>query len=430
MKNVSKCVGGVPKCVGGYTHGSPTVEVPPAAARLESSGGARVYAEKEPREGARVRVEMKEVGDRVVKQEEARSPGLVRAAETMEGRFGEIFADYERQLNEMGSLLVVGEGNTRDQLEENARDVLERAAMVLRGEERSLLAVEEEIYRNIEDSREPLNPHPDESFRAGVALCKAAVSTVVRNMPPSSPEEVAEISLAVQEIVMDRVSRMVMASFVDYLLTKVKETQSEERRRFSRDLHDRLAHEMTVVVQSLELHEALVRREPQRAKERLELARQTSANALELMREFAQELRETETSDGLRIALENLMRISVPKGVKAEVLFEGVEEHMPDYVRDQLYMILREGVRNAVAHSGADSIAVEAKISPREVTALIWDHGPGFENSEAVTEGIGLSSMRERAELLNGSFEVISEQDRGTVVKVRLPLVRGENKAW
>jgi signal transduction histidine kinase len=374
---------------------------------------------------------MKEDGNRVVKQEVARSPGLVRAAETIEGRFGEIFADYERQLNEMGSLLVVGEGNTREQLEDNARDVLERAAKVLRGEERSLLAVEEEIYRNIEDSREPLNPHPDESFRAGVALCKAVVSTVVCNMPPSSssPEEVAEISLAVQEIVMDRVSRMVMASFVDYLLTKVKETQSEERRRFSRDLHDRLAHEMTVVVQSLELHEALADREPQRAKERLELARKTSANALELMREFAWELRETETSDGLRIALENLMRISVPEGVKVEVLLEGEEEHMPDYVRDQLYMILREGVRNAVAHSGADSIAVEAKISPREVTALVWDHGPGFENSEAVTEGIGLSSMRERAELLNGSFEVSSEPDRGAVVKVRLPLVRRENRA-
>ena len=357
--------------------------------------------------------------------------GLPRAARTMEERFGEIFARYVRLLEEAGSLLVVGEGNTRDQLEENARDVLERAAMVLRGEERSLLAVEEEIYRNIEDSREPLNPHPDESFRAGVALCKAAVSTVVYNLPPSSssPEEVAEISLAVQEIVMDRVSRMVMASYVDYLLTKVRETQAEERRRFSRDLHDRLAHEMTVVVQSLDLHEALAGRAPQRARERLNLARQTATNALELMREFARELRETETSDGLRIALENLMRISVPEGVKAEVLFEGEEEHMPDYVRDQLYMILREGVRNAVAHSGADSIAVEAQISPREVTALVWDHGPGFESSEAVTEGIGLSSMRERAELLNGSFKITSEPDRGTVVKVRLPLVRGESRA-
>ena len=169
---------------------------------------------------------MKEVGDRVVEQEGAGSSGLIRAAETMKERFGEIFTSCERRLNEMGSLLIVGEGNTREQLEGNARAVLKRAAMVLRGEERSLHAVEEEIYRNIEDSREPLNQHPDGSFRAGVALCKAAISTVVRNMPPSSfsSEELAEISLAVQEIVIDRVSRMVMASFMDYLLTKARET--------------------------------------------------------------------------------------------------------------------------------------------------------------------------------------------------------------
>jgi signal transduction histidine kinase len=62
---------------------------------------------------------------------------------------------------------------------------------------------------------------------------------------------------------MDRISRMVMASYVDYPLTKVRETPSEERRRFSRDLHDRLAREMTVVVQSLQLHEALTGRKPQ-----------------------------------------------------------------------------------------------------------------------------------------------------------------------
>ena len=358
-------------------------------------------------------------------EEETPYAEFPRAARILEERFGEIFEDYERRLREMNSLLFVGEGNTREQLERNARDVLGRAAKVLRGEERSLLAVEEEIYRNIEDSEEPLNPHPDESFRAGVALCKAAVSVVVRNVPSasSSPEEVAEIALAVQEIVMDRVSRMVMASYVDYLLTKVKETQAEERRRFSRELHDRLAHEMTVVGQSIDLYRSLENRDPRRAQERLDLAQTTAYGALEMMREFSRELRETETSEGLRIALENLMRISVSSEVEAEVNVEGEEEHLPDYVRDQLYMILREGVRNAVAHSGANSITVEVKISPKEVVALVWDHGFGFETTEAVAEGIGLKSMRERAELLGGSFEVTSESDRGAVVRVRLPLV-------
>jgi signal transduction histidine kinase len=348
----------------------------------------------------------------------------------MDGRFGEIFADYERQLNEMGSLLVVGEGNTREQLEDNARDVLERAAKVLRGEERSLLAVEEEIYRNIEDSREPLNPHPDESFRAGVALCRAAVSSVVCNMPPSSssPEEVAEISLAVQEIVMDRVSRMVMASYVDYLLTKVKETQFEERRRYSRELHDRLAHQMTVVTQSLDLYGAYKESDAERAERRLVLARESANEALDLMREFAKELRLLETSDGLRIALENLMRISVPEGVHWKVSLEGEEEHLPDYVRDQLYMVLREGVRNAVAHSGSERIEVEVSVTPRRVTARVRDRGTGLDPEDGTTEGLGLSSMQERVSLLGGSFELVPEPGGGARAEVSLPLMREKGR--
>ena len=358
--------------------------------------------------------------------------GLPRAAQTMEESFGEIFARYVRLLQEAGSLLVVGEGNTRSQLEKNARDVVFRAARLLKGRGESLLAVEEEIYRNIEDSEEPLNPHPDESFRAGVALCKAAVNVVVEDMEEPSPREVAEVSLTVQEVVMDRVSRLVMASYVDYLLTKVRETQGEERRRFSRELHDRLAHEMTVVGQSLDLCKALAERDPKRAEEKLDLAQEKAHAALGLMRDFATELRETETSDGLRIALENLMRISVPSEVDSEVdsevVFEGEEEHLPDYVRDQLYMVLREGVRNAVAHSGADGMTVEVSIVPREVTAKVWDRGEGFEASDDLTEGIGLESMRERVELLGGTFAVSAQPGRGTTVEARLPLVRAREK--
>lgn len=131
---------------------------------------------------------------------------------------------------------------------------------------------------------------------------------------------------------MDRVSRRVMASYVDYLLTKVKETQFEECRRFSRELHDRLAHEMTVVSQSLDLYRSLAKRDSRRAEERMDLAQKTAHAALELMREFSQELRETETSNGLRVALENLMRISISSDVEAEVLVEGEEEHLPYYV--------------------------------------------------------------------------------------------------
>ena len=351
--------------------------------------------------------------------------GHPEAARILEERFEEIFEDYERQLAEIGSLLVVGDGTTPEQLRKNAGDVIGRAAKVLEGKEKSLLAVEEEIYRNIETSDEPLNPHPDESFRAGVALCKAAVTVVVKNLAPGTPpEKVAGIALAVQEIVMDRVSRMVMASYVDYLLTKVKETQFEERARFSRELHDRLAHQMTVVTQSMDLYEAFKDSDPDKAWQRFDLARRSAQEAIDLMGEFSRELRLMETSDGLRIALQNLMRISVPENVEWEVSFEGEEDHLPDYVRDQLYMVLREGVRNAVAHSGSGRITVEVGVIPKQVTAVVRDHGSGFDEGGADPEGMGLQSMEERASLLGGTFSLRADPEGGARAEVRLPLVK------
>lgn len=359
-------------------------------------------------------------------EEAGRNLGVYpEAARILEERFGEIFEDYERRLRGMNSLLVVGDGTTPEQLEANARSVLGRAARVLKGEERSLLAVEEEIYRNIESSEEPLNPHPDESFRAGVALCKAGVTVVVENLVPgATPAQIAGVALAVQEIVMDRVSRMVMASYVDYLLTKVKETQFEERRRYSRELHDRLAHQMTVVTQSLDLYRAFREGDPGRAERRLDLAEESARESLDLMREFSRELRFSETSDGLRIALENLVRISVPESVRYEVSLEGEEKHLPDYVRDQLYMVLREGVRNAVAHSGSERIEVGVSITSWQVAARVRDHGSGFHPEDDTTEGLGLSSMRERVSLLGGTFELVPEEGGGVRAEVRLPLTR------
>ena len=62
------------------------------------------------------------------------SPGMVRAARVIEEKAGEILEAYARRLEQEGSLLIIGKGNTREQIEKQARGVLERAAGVLRGE--------------------------------------------------------------------------------------------------------------------------------------------------------------------------------------------------------------------------------------------------------------------------------------------------------
>jgi signal transduction histidine kinase len=337
-------------------------------------------------------------------------------ADALVANFDEIFEIYERKLVEEQNLLAASEANTRDRLRDQAVVLVTRAAGTLRGSESEMSALEEEIQQNSDAARAPFIQQPDESFRAGVALCEAAMEVVLDRVDLSkeSPEDVAELSLTVQKGVMDHVARVAMASYVDYLLAKIGEIQTEERHRFSRDLHDNVAHSMALVKQNIELYSALRDKDEAAAEAKLESALETSERAIQSARDMAMELRTSDTGDTLRVALDNLVRASVPPGVEVEIEVTGEEDGVPDSIRDQIYMTMREGLRNAVSHSGGTRVRMEVSILAAEVVAAVEDWGGGFDTSSGA-EGVGLRSMRERAALMRGSFNVVS-------APVRVPL--------
>lgn len=348
-----------------------------------------------------------------------------RAARELDERFEEIFAGYRARLEDSRNLLAVGSESRGIDLKEQARSLLKRAAAALRGDIYPAIAVEEEIYHTLEAAREPMIQHPDETFRAGQELCREALAVIEREVDLSglSTGEVFELSDRVQNSVLDRTARVAMLAYVDYLLAKVTEVQIEERRRFSRELHDRVAHTMALVNQNLELFGALRRTHPERAEENLSRASRAAREAIDTSRGLSQELRRSDAGTGLEIALDNLLRTSVPPGTGFETDFAGDESLIPDAVRDQLYLTLREGIRNAVVHSGTDHVRVEVRVSEDEVVASVEDRGLGF-SAAAEAEGVGLYSMRERVALLRGRLDVSSSPENGTKVSVRVPLNR------
>ena len=111
----------------------------------------------------------------------------------------------------------------------------------------------------------------------------------------------------------------------------------------------------------------------------------------------------------------------MPSRVAADLRVEGDEERVPGYVRGQIFLVLREAVRNAVSHSGCGSISVGLDIGPEGVVGRVEDDGHGFDAS-AANGGVGLRSMRERATLLDGDLGLRSEPGRGTRVEVSVPL--------
>lgn len=199
--------------------------------------------------------------------------------------------------------------------------------------------------------------------------------------------------------------------------------QTQERKRISRELHDRVAHAMAVAHQSLELHEALKQSDPEMAGAKMSLAKEAIKDAIALTRDLSSRLRNEEVRGGLTATLSDLLEATVPPGVERGLSVEGDEALVPPHVREQLFVILREGVRNAVSHSGAGRVDVGVRVSAGKVAGCVEDDGRGFAE-EDVSSGGGMCSMRERAELLGGTLELSSKPGAGTSVRSIIPLNR------
>jgi signal transduction histidine kinase len=351
---------------------------------------------------------------------------LRRAAEILEARSEEIVAAYEMRLLEEGSPLISC-ATTREQLKSQARSILGEVAGSLRGE-RVEARDEREVNglsASIGATRASEGVHASESLRAVAVLSEAALSAVVEELPPSGTSRSggATVALGIQESIMERVAES-SVSYVGYLLRKVHESHADERRRIGRELHDRVAHSIVVVFRNLELYEMYRGRDPSRAREKLELAKSTAQEALKSARGLSSELRNSPLAEeGLEVALSDYLRLVVPPDVEARLLSEGDESLLTPEIRDELFLIAREAIRNAVTHSGAGRITVEVSADRHQVRTTVEDDGRGLDQHGDPC-GTGLSSMAERAALLGGRLSLESLPGSGTRVEVAVPLPR------
>lgn len=155
-----------------------------------------------------------------------------------------------------------------------------------------------------------------------------------------------------------------------------------ERERISRELHDRVAHRMGVVHQSLELFAALREGSPERAAEKLDLARRNTRQALDQTRNLSAELRglqEEELEGGIEAAFGKLVEAYVPDGMEMDVSFSGEESALPNPVGMQVYLAMREAITNAVKHAGCSHIGVALEVRDGYVHGLVEDDGEGFD---------------------------------------------------
>ena len=240
-----------------------------------------------------------------------------------------------------------------------------------------------------------------------------------------------EPSLAERDAQFIRVLARLVAEQIErerYLLRMATtRTRAHERRRIGRELHDRVAHTMGVVHQSLLLYEAYRQQDPQKAAEKLDLAKRMTSEAMKDTRDLSQALslseHEEEEELEMEAALSELLRDIIPPEMEEKLIVMGDENTVSDEVREQLFLVLREAVRNTVSHSGASKVSVGVRTDEERIVGVVEDDGRGFDRkSSKRAEAGGLAYMAERASLLGGTCSIESAPGEGTRVETSFPL--------
>jgi signal transduction histidine kinase len=209
---------------------------------------------------------------------------------------------------------------------------------------------------------------------------------------------------------------------------------SEERLRIARELHDVLAHNISLIsVQSgVMLH--LLDERPDRVRAALEAINEASEEALRELRSVLDVLSGGLGEDGASgewapLAptaglgdLDGLVRRTRAAGVDVHVVVEGHAEALPTEVDLAALRIVQEALTNVVRHAGRDvRAAVRVAYSSVELVVQIDDDGAGASRSPALGAGRGIAGMRERVNALGGTVEAGPRVGRGFRVRARLP---------
>ena len=206
------------------------------------------------------------------------------------------------------------------------------------------------------------------------------------------------------------------------LSARLVEAQETERRTISRELHDQVGQTLNaLLVDSANLAKRIPP-EDGISRRYLDNIRAFADSSVNSLRDIALLLRPSMLDDlGLIPALEWQAReVSRRNGIKVKVAAEKVPDSLPDAVRTCIYRVVQEALHNVSRHSGARSVSVTVRQTDESLMLIVEDDGRGFD--PARTRGLGLLGMEERITQLGGRLEIQSQPDKGTVLRVTLPI--------
>jgi signal transduction histidine kinase len=206
-----------------------------------------------------------------------------------------------------------------------------------------------------------------------------------------------------------------------------REAVADERARIAREMHDAVAHSVSVMVLQAGAAEQVLASSPERARESLVTIQDTGREAIVELRRMLGLLRDPVADAALAPQpsvdrLDALLEQVRAAGLPVELTVEGKPRRLPPGIDRSAYRIVQEGLTNALKHAGPAHASVRLRYGERALELEVLDDGRG--PAGASGGGFGLLGMRERAALYGGVLAAQERPGGGYALSARLPLER------
>ena len=211
------------------------------------------------------------------------------------------------------------------------------------------------------------------------------------------------------------------------MIVRVVEAQESERQRLSRQIHDGPAQALSNFMLQSEIAMRLFEVDPERARTELAALKTSATSTFQKIRDFIFDLRPMMLDDlGLVPTIKRYVDAFKEKsGVQATLTVTGVERRLESVREVMIFRGIQELLGNVRNHAQATTVKVNVDVDDSRVRAVVEDNGQGFD-PQTLTDGqhksIGLSTLKERMELLGGQLEIESQPGHGTRVVMDVPV--------
>jgi signal transduction histidine kinase len=207
------------------------------------------------------------------------------------------------------------------------------------------------------------------------------------------------------------------------MLSKILETEENDRRRFASDLHDDLGPTLSAI--KLQMNLLSTEKAHKERTELLNISDELLSETIEKVRTLANNLMPRLIAS---YGLETAVRSFIDKMEKTCKIKFRFQSNLADYRFEaeselHLYRIITELVNNTIKHSGANEVILELNLSDQTLKIVYSDNGKGYNFQKDLSEatGIGLHNIMNRATLVNGTIDFLKKAGK-IVVTINKPL--------